>query len=44
MPESSPQNTRAKVRKIYGLGILAFSAIVGFITLLGLFLDRVKIQ
>lgn len=43
MSEKSPQKTRAKVGKIYGVGILAFSAIFGFITVLVIFLDHVKL-
>jgi hypothetical protein len=38
MSETSTQKKRNKLAKIYGVGILAFSAIVGFITVLAKFL------
>jgi t-SNARE complex subunit (syntaxin) len=41
MPESSVRNTRNKLAKVYGLGILAFTVIVGFITLLVKFIANV---
>ncbi len=41
MPETSARNTRNKLAKIYGVGILAFTVIVGFITLLVKFLANV---
>lgn len=44
MSDQSPQKTRAKVAKIYGVGILVFSAIVGFVTLFAIFLDHVKLD
>jgi len=42
MPETSVRNTRNKLAKVYGLGILAFTVIVGFITLLVKFLASVS--
>ncbi|MEY3253057.1 MAG: hypothetical protein RL227_2030 [Pseudomonadota bacterium] len=44
MSESNQQKTRAQVGKIYGVGILVFSAIFGFITVLMIFLDNLKID
>jgi hypothetical protein len=41
MQETSARITRNKLVKIYGLGILAFTVIVGFITLLAKFLANV---
>ena len=41
MPESSVRNTRNKLAKVYGLGILAFTVIVGFITILVKFIANV---
>jgi t-SNARE complex subunit (syntaxin) len=41
MPETSIRNTRNKLAKVYGLGILAFTVIVGFITLLVKFISSV---
>jgi len=41
MPETSVRNTRNKLAKVYGLGILAFTVIVGFITLLVKFISSV---
>jgi hypothetical protein len=41
MQETSARTTRNKLAKIYGLGILAFTVIVGFITLLAKFLANV---
>jgi hypothetical protein len=43
MPESSVRNTRNKLAKVYGLGILAFTVIVGFITLLVKFIANVNL-
>jgi hypothetical protein len=43
MPEAPIRRTRNKLAKIYGIGILAFSAIVGFITVLAKFLANVKL-
>jgi len=43
MPETSVRNTRNKLAKIYGLGILAFTVIVGFLTLLAKFLANVDL-
>jgi hypothetical protein len=44
MSESPQQKTRAKVARIYGVGILVFSAFFGFLTLLMIFLNNVKID
>jgi hypothetical protein len=44
MSESPQQKTRAKVARIYGFGILVFSAFFGFLTLLMIFLNNVKID
>jgi|LNFM01.1.fsa_nt_gb hypothetical protein len=41
MPETSARKTRNKLAMIYGGGILAFTVIVGFITLLVKFLAHV---
>jgi t-SNARE complex subunit (syntaxin) len=41
MPETSVRNTRNKLATVYGLGILAFTVIVGFITLLVKFIASV---
>jgi hypothetical protein len=43
MPETPIKTTKTKLARIYGAGILAFSAIVGFITLLVIFLANVKV-
>ncbi len=43
MPETSVRNTRNKLAKVYGLGILAFTVIVGFITLLAKFIASVNL-
>jgi hypothetical protein len=44
MQDTSPRNTRNKLARIYGLGILAFTVIVGFITLLVKFLANVDVM
>jgi hypothetical protein len=48
MPESTPQSRAEKAReaaaKIYGAGILAFSAIVGFVTAFAYFLAHLKVS
>ena len=41
MPKLSMKETRNRLAKIYGIGILAFVAVFGFLTLLALFLARV---
>jgi t-SNARE complex subunit (syntaxin) len=38
MQETPARKTRNKLARIYGLGILAFTVIVGFLTLLAKFL------
>ena len=43
MPETSIQKTRNKLAKIYGTGILAFTVIVGFITVFAKFLARLNL-
>ena len=42
MSEPSIYTTTKKLAKMYGIGILVFSAIVGFITLLAKFLSRLN--
>lgn len=37
------RNTKNKLARIYGAGIVAFAAIVGFATLLASFLAHVKV-
>jgi hypothetical protein len=45
MPQKlSVQETKNKLARIYAVGILAFSALVGSITLLALFLGRVNLN
>ena len=44
MTETSMQKLRNKLAKIYGVGILAFTACFGFITLLVGFLARVDVN
>ena len=43
MPATSIQETRNKLTKVYGAGILAFSAVVGFITLFAKFLAHLNL-
>jgi hypothetical protein len=43
MPDTPIQTTRNKLAKVYGIGILVFTAIVGFITLLAGFLARLSV-
>lgn len=38
MPETTIKKTRNRLAKIYGIGILAFSAVLGSITVLASFL------
>jgi hypothetical protein len=40
MPPTSIQKTTRKLFRIYGIGIIAFAGIVGFLTLLMKFLAR----
>jgi hypothetical protein len=44
MAETSTQKTRNKLAKAYGAGILVFSGIVAFITLLYSFLAHVNLS
>jgi len=44
MPKTSIQTTRDKLAKWYGIGILVFAAIFGFITLLAGFLARLDLK
>jgi hypothetical protein len=44
MQDTSARNTRNKLARIYGLGILAFTVIVGFVTLLVKFLANVDMM
>lgn len=43
MPETFARKARSKLARIYGLGILAFTVIVGFLTLLAKFLANVDV-
>lgn len=43
MPETSVRNTRNKLARIYGMGILAFTFIVGLVTLVAKFLAHVDL-
>ena len=38
------RKTRNKLAKMYVIGIAVFSGVVGFITLMGIFLANVKIE
>jgi hypothetical protein len=42
MPETPIKKTRNKLAKIYGVGILAFTAVLGSITVLASFLARLN--
>jgi hypothetical protein len=42
MSETPIQKTRTKLGKMYGIGILVFSAIVGFVTLLAKFIANMN--
>jgi hypothetical protein len=44
MNQKSAEKTRNKTAKIYALGILAFSAFFGFITVLYIFLANLKLD
>ncbi len=43
MQETRVQTTKNKLAKTYGVGILAFSALVGFITVLFKFLAHLNV-
>ena len=43
MQETRVQTTKNKLAKTYGVGILAFSAIIGFITVLAKFLAQLNL-
>lgn len=43
MPETSVRNTRNKLAKVYGFGILAFTVIVGLMTLVVKFIASVNL-
>ena len=43
MPETPIQKTRNKLAKIYGIGILIFTAIVGFVTIFASFLAHLNL-
>lgn len=42
MPATRMQKTRNRLAKIYGIGIIAFTVILGFITALAKFLAHVN--
>lgn len=44
MPEKSIENTRRKLATLYGIGLLVFVAMFGFLTLLVLFLSSLKLS
>jgi hypothetical protein len=44
MPKTPILQTRNKMAKLYAIGILVFSAVVAFITLLAYFLARVNVN
>ena len=43
MSQTPIQQTKNKLAKIYGVGVLVFTAIVGFFTLFASFLAHVKL-
>jgi hypothetical protein len=44
MSDKSPHRVRARIGRLYGIGILVFSAIVGFVTVFVIFLDHLKLS
>ena len=44
MPDKSIENTRRKLARLYGIGLLAFVAVFGSLTLLGVFLSSLKLS
>jgi|LauGreDrversion4_2_1035121.scaffolds.fasta_scaffold1857512_2 hypothetical protein len=44
MSSMKMQHTRDRLAKIYGAGVLAFSVMVGFVTVLAIFLAQVKLD
>lgn len=44
MPDKSIENTRRKLARLYGVGLLVFVAVFGFLTLLVLFLSSLKLS
>ncbi len=44
MSKTPIQNLRSKLARIYGVGIVVFVAIVGFITLFATFLAHLKLE
>lgn len=44
MPEKSIEKTRIKLARLYGIGLLVFVAVFGFLTLLVLFLSSLKLS
>ena len=44
MPDKSIENTRRKLARLYGLGLLVFVAVFGSLTLLGVFLSSLKLS
>lgn len=44
MSSMKMQHTRNRLARIYGAGIVGFSAVVGFITVLALFLAHLRLE